>query len=124
MSFSYTAAGTTAVDQARLLIGDTLNTATQPCEFQDEEIAALNTLLGDSIYGLAAALCDALAAKYAGSVQTSAAGVSAQLQQRHAQYLAMAERYRAMAKTGGKAVLVIAPFAGGTEDQTGRPPIF
>jgi hypothetical protein len=124
MSFTYTAGGADIISKARFLLGDTVNTTQQPAELADEEINGLNALFPDSIFMLASNLCSALAAKYASSVQTSAAGISSAQQQRHAQWMAMAEHYRLLAKTGGAAFPTVSPFAGGTIDDTGRAPIF
>lgn len=96
-------------DAVRFLVGDT-DTADQLAS--DEEIAWSITAAGSRVYGAAALVARAIAGRFARKVSTSVDGVSQQLQQKHAQYLAMADRYDAMAAKGA-AGLLPRPFVGG-----------
>ena len=80
----------TDVDKVRLLIGDT--GATQL--FPDTTISAMLTLAGGSVYLTAAALCDALAAQYAGKVDIVVDGLSVSQSQKSEAYAARAAQLR------------------------------
>ena len=50
MSFSYQMGLNPPIDVPRLLIADTINTATQPCIFQDEEILTMENIVVPGVW--------------------------------------------------------------------------
>lgn len=89
MAFTYSNPSTDSRSAVRLLAGDT-----DPTDYflEDGEIDYFLTLKGTHQLAAAAA-CRAIAAKLARRVSQSVGGVAIQLQQQHAQYLAMAQEY-------------------------------
>jgi hypothetical protein len=94
-----------AKDQVRLLVGDTLTTDQQ---LQDEEILYLLTTRS-SVYGAAAECCRSLQAKFSRSVDQSAGGTRTMYSQLAKAYGVKAAEFEQKAATSGGNL----PYAGG-----------
>lgn len=108
MTWTYDPAnvGTDNKDQLRLLVGDTDTTDQQ---MQDEELTWYATMFpaqsGKPLYLAAAAVCDALAMKYAREMDNSVGPLSESASQQHQHYLTLGQTLRTMYATGGKGVI-------------------
>jgi hypothetical protein len=94
---------TSAKDQVRFIIGDTLATAPQ---LDDEEINFALTLRG-SLYGAASVCCRSMAAKFSRSVDQAVGDIKASYSQLAKAYTRKAVELEALAATG------LTPYAGG-----------
>ena len=104
-TYSVSDLATSAKDQLRLAIGDTL---TSDQQLQDEEI--LQFIAGRStLAGACADACRALATKFSRSVTQKAAGASANFSDMAKAYQRMAAQFEQQAALGGSAL----PYAGG-----------
>lgn len=93
MTWTYNTSLATDRDRIRLLVGD-INTSSQL--YSDEEIAGLQSLYG-SVLLTAAAVCDALAAKFSRSVSFSVEGLSISNSEKSDNYRKLAAILRARA---------------------------
>lgn len=105
MTWSYTPGGTDALDKVRFLVGDTL---TSDQQLQDEEINAL-VATTSTIYGAAAACCNALASKFSRSVTFKAGQSSANFSDLAKAYRLQALGFDQQAALFGSGL----PYAGG-----------
>jgi hypothetical protein len=107
MSWTYSFDPTASTkDAIRFLVGDTVST--DPL-VSDEEIAFSIAQEGSTYYA-AAAVCKAIAGKFARSVQKSDGTLSIMSQQRYEQYLKLADTLRARGRLD-----IQAPFVGGID---------
>lgn len=103
MSWTYSSTLATDLDRVRFLVGDT---DTDDKQVQDGEINYIVGLLG-SVYGAAAAICEALAAKYARKCDKSVGDLSLSMSQKSTAYRAMAASLRSQGS------VLCTPTAGG-----------
>lgn len=110
MAFTWTGIpGASTIEKIRFEIGDTINTATNPCKFQDEEI----TYAYDqehSIFGAAARLCEQLATQYSDAADRTMGPLRVNMTSRANAYMAKAEMLR---KRMGK---YAEPYVGGISE--------
>ena len=107
MTWSYdpTTLSTNKTAQVRLLVGDTVSTSPQ---MQDEEIAFSLTQRG-SVYGAAADICRALAAKLSREADTVDKDLRTMLSSKSKAYATRARELEVQAKARGGGL----PYAGG-----------
>lgn len=110
MTWSYSVAdlATSAKDQVRLLIGDTVSSDAQ---LQDEEISYYLTTRS-SAYGAAAECCRTLANQYSRSVDSAAGDTKEAYSQMAKAYALRAVQFESAAAQGGSAL----PYAGGISE--------
>jgi hypothetical protein len=107
MTWTYVGPGEDAKDEVRFLVGDTI--ATDPL-ITDEEILHAIEMWTNS-YRAAAAIADALAARFAREVSHSADGQSYSASDISKHYIALADRLRIEAQR--QIAKTAAPYAGG-----------
>jgi hypothetical protein len=103
MSWTYNSTLATDLDRVRFLVGDT---DTDDKQLQDGEINYVVGFFG-SVYGAAAAICEALAAKYARKCDKSVGDLSLSMSQKSTAYRAMAASLRSQGS------VLCTPTAGG-----------
>lgn len=104
-------------DEVRFMVGDTTETTAL---VQDEEIEYLLTLhapvAGKPAWLAAAAVCDAIAGKFARAVQQSIGSLSRSAQQQFEHYRDLAAHYRMLYATNGQGAsrsVIAVPVLGG-----------
>lgn len=114
MTATYNPALPADLDKVRFLVGDTV---VSDAQVTDEEIAGALALTS-SVYAAAAAVADALAAKYSSKTSVAISGLISVAQEQKAQaYGRLADRLRAQATTDSAGGLG-APFIGGVSKST------
>lgn len=110
MAFTWTGnPAASIIEKIRWEIGDTVNTATNPCKFQDEEIQYAYDQ-EHSVYGAAARLCEQLSVRYSDAADRTMGPLRVNMTSKANAYMAKAEMLR---KRMGK---YAEPYVGGISE--------